>query len=107
MSTPKFTGLSTKKVNQILQTQTVRKALNDRAARALPRARAIAYQAGATEFAKQLKVVQGTRPGTAAKAGLQRSYARVQATMTDEQKKRDRAAKITRRQILRRAGSGS
>lgn len=102
-STPKFTGLKMREVNQLLQTPKVRKELEARAARVAPRARALAYQAGANEFAKAIRVSTGTRPGTGARGGLQRTYARVGATVTPEMVKADRRAKLTRMQILRRA----
>lgn len=107
MGNPQFTGLSTKALNKALQADKVTNALEARAARVLPRARALAYQAGARQFAQQLHIVSGTRPGLGAVDGLKRPYARVSAALTDEQVKADRGAKLTRRQILRRAGHGS
>lgn len=105
-TTPKFTGLSDAKVNEALQLPAVRRALAARAARVLPTARALAYKAGAVEFAKALQASEGTRPGTGAKGGLQRTYARIGAPITEELRKADRGASLSRRQILRRASNG-
>ena len=105
--TPKFSGLSDDAVNELLQLPTVRRALAARAARLLPAAKALALSSGATEFARGLRVTEGTRPGTGAKRGLRRTYARVGAEITPAVLAQDRAAKLTRRQILRRASSGS
>jgi len=105
-STPKFTGLSTAQLNEVLQSGTVRKALRDRAARTLPRTRAIAYSAGAAEFAKALKVTEGTRPGAGAKDGLRRPYARIGATITPETNRADGRTQLTRQMILRRGAHG-
>jgi len=102
-----FTGLSTKRLNQVLQSDAVLSALRDRSALILPRARAVAFQAGAAEFARELRSGTGTRPGTGARDGLQRTYGRIYAVMTPEQRKADQGASLTRRQILRRAAHGA
>ena len=102
-----FTGLSTKRLNQILQSDAVLEALDARARVVLPRARAVAYQAGAAEFARELQSGTGTRPGTGARDGLQRTYGRIYAVLTPEQRKADQGSKLTRRQILRRAAHGA
>lgn len=102
----RFTGLSTRRLNQALQSPTVRKALAARARRVLPRTRAIATNAGATEFARALRVTEGTRPGTGARDGLQRPYARIAATVTTEIRRADARSRLSRRQILRRGASG-
>ena len=107
MAEKAFTGLSTKRLNQVLQSDAITSALEARARLVLPRARALAFQAGASEFARELRTGIGTRPGTGAKDGLQRTYGRVYAVMTPEQRKADQGAKLTRRQILRRAAHGS
>lgn len=106
-NTPKFTGLSTKKLNEALQTTAVRAALRARAARALPRTRAIAYSTGAAEFAKALKTTEGTRPGTGAKDGLRRPYARITAEVTPEMDRADGRTQLTRQMILRRGAHGT
>lgn len=102
----KFTGLSDKELNEAIQAPTVRRALRARAAIVLPRVKAIAYSAGAVELAQALEVREGTRPGIGARGGLQRPYARVRAQLTDQMRKKDRGAKLSRRQIMRR-GAGS
>lgn len=103
MADPKpFTGLSTDKLNAIMQLPSVRRALEARAERVLPRTKAIALSANAPAFAEALEVQTGTRPGRDAKHGMRRSYARISAKVTPEIRKRDKGAKLTRRQILRR-----
>ena len=103
MANPKpFTGLTTKQLNQVLQLPAVTAALDSRAARILPRTKAIALSANALVLADSLKVKRGTRPGTAARDGLQRPYARVYVEVTPELLRRDSKAKLTRQQILRR-----
>jgi hypothetical protein len=101
-----FTGLSTEKVNKLLRSPTVTAALDARARRALPRSRAIAFSVGANEFASELHVESGVRPGAKAEDGLQRPYVRVTATLTPEQRKKDGRTRLTRRQILRRGAFG-
>ncbi|WNM27551.1 hypothetical protein RN607_00695 [Demequina capsici] len=105
-SSRSFTGLSTKKLNEVLQAQAVRSALEARARRVLPRTRAIAYEVGASEFAGELHVEQGTRPGAKADGGLKRPYARIIAELTPEQRKKDGRTRLTRRQILRKGAFG-
>lgn len=106
MPQPKFSGASTKKMNAVLASPRVRAALAARAARALPRTKAIAIQAGASAFAEELHVEEGIRPGAQAEQGLKRPYARIAATVTPEDKRADRGQKLSRRQILRRGVSG-
>jgi hypothetical protein len=101
----KFTGLSMDKLNEALQGAKVRNALEARANRALPAIKATAYAAGADEFAQALHVETGTRPGTGAKDGLKRPYARVVAEITPEMDKADRGASLSRRKIMRRGAS--
>lgn len=105
-SNPKFTGISTQQLNTLLQSGTVRRALRDRAARTLPRTRAIAYSTGAAEFAKALEVEEGIRPGAGAQDGLRRPYARIRAEITPEMKRLDGRTQLTRRMILRRGAHG-
>lgn len=103
----KFTGLSAQKLNELLESPAVRNQLRARANRVLPTAKAIAYSTGAAKFAEALKVSEGTRPGTGAKDGIKRSYARVGAVITPELIKADGRTQLTRRMILRRAAHGS
>lgn len=102
MPKKKYTGPSTDFLNEVVQSAAVRQALENRAARALPAAKAVALSSGADAFAQALHVETGTRPGTEAREGLKRSYARVTATVTPEMKRADAAAKLTRQKILRR-----
>lgn len=98
----KFTGIPTKKLNQLLASPQIRAQLQQRMDRALPRTRAIALQAGAVGFAESLRIETGVRPGKQARDGLQRPYARLVGDNTPEVRKRDRGAKLSRTQILRR-----
>lgn len=105
MAKKKFTGLSMEQLNTVLQSAKVRNALEARAARALPAIKATAYSAGADKFAEALHVESGTRPGTGAKDGLKRPYARVIAVITPELRKADAGASLSRRKIMRRGAS--
>lgn len=106
MGQKQLSQISTKKLNEALQTASVKAALNDRAARLLPRAKATAYSAGAREFGDALKIERGTRPGTSAKEGMKRTFARVTVEVTPEMKKADIGRKLSYRQILRRSSYG-
>ena len=90
-------------VRQAMQSQTVRRALRNRANRILPRAQRTAYEAGATAFGDALEVEEGTRPGAKAEGGAQRPYARVVAEVDEDMSKSDARARLTRVQILRRS----
>lgn len=96
-------NLSTEKLNQAMQSPAVRAALAAKAERVLPRAKSIALQDGKRQFAQALTVRQGTRPGTGSPSGLLRSFARVEATVTEDMRKIDGYGRLTRQQILRRA----
>lgn len=97
--------LSDEMFNQVMQSPTVQNRLRDKAARILPRARAIALSDGQAEFAKALEITPGIRPGTKSPTGLKRSYARVGASITPDVKK-DGYGKLSRQQVLRRASDG-
>lgn len=105
MAKKKFTGLSVEALNEALQSAKVKGALAARANRVLPAAKATAYGAGADKFADALHVEAGTRPGTGAKDGLKRPYARVIAELTPEIRSETRSAKLSRQRILRRGAS--
>ncbi len=96
---------STELLERAASSPAVRAALRAKAARALPRAQRLAAAAGAQRFSRRLRVEEGTRPGSKAEGGFRRPYARVTATLTDDDQAADAGAKITRRQILRRASS--
>lgn len=102
----KFTGISLKKINQLLGSKTVTGRLAREAAIALPRAKAIAYSAGAYGTAENLKIRTGTRPGSSSRYGFKRTYARLVIDRTKEVRRRDRGSRLARRQILRRAIRG-
>lgn len=89
-----------------MQHPEVLRQLRERAERMLPRAERIAHQAGASAFAETLHVETGVRPGAKAKDGLERPYARVVGHTNEEISAADAAARLTRRQILRRAARG-
>ena len=107
MAAPKFKGLSTKRLNEVLDSPPVRAALRARGARILPRAKAIAFSNNTPDFANALRLVEGTRPGTGAKDGLRRSYVRIQAEVTDDMDSTAGRSKLTHREILRRGAHGS
>lgn len=102
----KFTGLSMKKLNEVVQSDKVVNGLDNRARGALARARALALRSGNVGFARALKVTTGTRPGTRARRGLKRTYARVGARVDRRIQLQDAGARTTRRQILRRGARG-
>ena len=93
--------LPDKIIDQVLASPAVREALYARARLVLPRTQRAAAQAGAVELSKRLRVEQGIRPGAKA-GGFQRPYARVIADIDDDVRKKDRGAKLTPRQIVRR-----
>ena len=93
--------LPDKIIDQVLASPAVREALYARARLVLPRTQRVAAQAGAVELSKRLRVEQGIRPGAKA-GGFQRPYARVIADIDDDVRKKDRGAKLTHRQIVRR-----
>ncbi len=103
MSKPISQKVIDKAVRQAAEAESVRRAMRARAARILPRAQRLAYDAGATQLGDALRVQEGTRPGSKARRGLQRPYARVVADITPEMAAADARAKLTRRQILTRA----
>lgn len=105
MASKRRLEISRQKTNEILQSQTVRQALQAKARRILPMAKAIALSDGQSKFANALTVTDGTRPGTHSPTGLKRSYARIGAEITEDMQT-ERSYKLTRQQILRRAGSG-
>ena len=90
--------------NRILDNPRVRQALRDKAARMLPRAKALAYQQGAVNFGDALEMQQGTRPGSGSPSGIARPYARITAELTPEVEQ-DPRTPLTRRKILRRSSS--
>lgn len=98
MAAPDFS----KTIRAAAQAASVQAALRAKGERTLPRAQRLAYQAGANEFGDALHVETGTRPGTKA-GGFRRPYARVIADMTEDMKGKDSGAKLTRRDIMRRA----
>ena len=93
--------LPDKIIDQVLASPAVREALYARARLVLPRTQRVAAQSGAVELSKRLRVEQGTRPGAKA-GGFQRPYARVIADIDDDVRKKDKGAKLTPRQIVRR-----
>lgn len=92
-----------KQLQAALDSPAVRAALVAKAARMLPRAQRLAAEAGALGTAKALRVLEGTRPGSKARGGMRRPYARIQVDLTEDVIARDARARLTRTQILRRA----
>lgn len=95
--------ISQETLNQAMQSPKVRAALDAKAERILPRAKSNALRDGKRRFARALRISQGTRPGTGSPSGIQRSFARVGAEVTEEMRKIDGYGKLTRQQILRRS----
>lgn len=98
--------LSSKTFDQALQSDPVRRALAARAARMLPKAQLEAAKAGRLQLAKALKVQSGVRPGTKAKGGMKRPFYRIYADYPEELSKLDSRARLTSREVLRRASRG-
>ena len=94
-------AITDRTIDQVLASPAVREALYARARLVLPRTQRVAAQSGAVELSKRLRVEQGTRPGAKA-GGFQRPYARVIADIDDDVRKKDKGAKLTPRQIVRR-----
>lgn len=90
-------------IEQAMKAPKVRAALRAKADRIAARARVEAAGAGAPEAARNVAVTAGVRPGTKA-GGFRRPYARVAITTTPEQRAKDAGARLTHKQILRRAG---
>lgn len=95
--------LSPEFIARTMASPAVRTALAAKAARVLPAAQTSARAAGAPAFAEALKITTGIRPGTLARNGLKRPYARIGATITPEISAADVRATLTHRLILRRA----
>lgn len=103
MAKQKSRGLSPELMEQVMNSPTVRAALRAKGERMLPRAQREAAAAGAGEFGRALRLVEGVRPGTKAEGGVKRPYVRVQAEVTEEMKDTDASARLSRTQILRRS----
>lgn len=89
---------------QVMAAPSVKAAILAAANSRLVRARYLAYKAGRTHFGDSLRVVTGTRPGTKARYGQRRPFARIESAITAEQHAADnRTAKLSRTQILRRS----
>ena len=95
--------VTTELLEQAARTPAVLAALRAKADRMLPNAQRVAAGAGAVEFGRALRVEEGVRPGSKAKGGLRRPYARVTADVTEEMRTADAGSKLTRTQILRRS----
>ena len=92
-------------IQQAAQADSVRAALLAEAQRILPIAQRIAYQEHATRFGDSLHVEAGIRPGTKAKQGLKRPYARVIADSEDAEAQEYGTAQRVKTMILARAAS--
>lgn len=89
-----------------LESSSVRARVDARAEAVLARAQRLALAAGAYEMAKELRIVRGVRPGSKSPTGIERPYSRVVAELSPEQRAADAGAKLTHRQIMRRAFRG-
>lgn len=90
-------------IQQAAQSDSVRRALLAEAQRLLPIAQRIAYQEHATQFGDSLHIEVGTRPGTKARQGLKRPYARVIADSEDAEAQEHGTAQKAKTMILARA----
>ena len=99
-------SISNKKLNELMASPQIRQKLQNKANRILPRAKALAYADGQTEFGKALSTTTGIRSGIKSPTGLRRPYARIGAQITPEMKKADGYTKTTRQQLLRKARDG-
>ena len=90
-------------IQQAAQSDSVRRALLAEAQRLLPIAQRIAYQEHATAFGDSLHIEAGTRPGTKARQGLKRPYARVIADSEDAEAQEHGTAQKAKTMILARA----
>lgn len=88
---------------QVLQSPSVAAALNARGRLVLPRAQRGAADAGRVRMARALRVERGVRPGVKSPLGIKRPYVRVVADLTEDDRKADSRAKVTPRQVLRKA----
>lgn len=91
---------------QALAAPSVRAAILAAATERMKRAQYLAYKSGRIHFGDNMRVVAGVRPGSKAKYGQKRPYARIESTTTpDEQAADNRTAKLSRTQILRRTAT--
>lgn len=90
-------------LDRIQQSQPVTHALEQKAARMLPRAQRLAYSAGLPEFARSLRIESGIRPGTKSPKGLKRQYVRVIATSAGAADHEIGNRGISRAAVLRRS----
>ena len=98
---------SLKTINTVLASATVRAALEARARRMAPTARATARAAGAPKAAAAITYRTGTRPGTKSPTGLKRSYARIVLTIDKDVSAELKRARLSPTKLLRRAASGT
>lgn len=90
-------------VTRAARTSTVRHGINNVADVTMARARMIAASSGAYAFGRALTRVNGIRPGSKAKGGYRRPFARVQASTEGAEDVEHGGVGITRQSILARA----
>ena len=89
---------------QALAAPSVRAAILAAATERMKRAQYLAYKSGRIHFGDNMRVVTGVRPGSKAKYGQKRPFARITSTVTEDEHAEDgRGAKLSRTQILRRS----
>lgn len=99
--------ITQKTYDQALGAASVQAAVDRRARSVLLVAKTQAYAAGRVHMGDVLRVESGRRPGTKSRFGGRRPYGRVIAELSATQQIEDnRAAKLSRTKILRRAARG-
>lgn len=103
MSTMK-TSIGDATFAQVLASRAVSAAILAAAGERFARAQYLAYKSGRMNFGNNMRVTTGVRPGSKAKYGQQRPYARIESSVTAEELAADnRTAKLSRTQIMRRS----
>lgn len=90
-------------IDRAARTDTVRKALADKADRILPRAKRLALSANMPDFAAALHREDGTRPGTKSEKGIKRPFSRVIADNEAAESQEHGNVGVPKAAILRRA----
>lgn len=93
--------ISRQTIDEIQRSSPVRSRLESKGARVLARARTLAFAEGMPEFARRLRLVTGTRPGTKSPTGIRRSFVQVVAPEGADEEYGNRG--VTRQAILRRS----
>ena len=105
MASTKIVVIDRLTIDEAARSADVAAALKEKAERILPVAQRLAYAAGAKDFGDSLHVEVGVRPGTKAKGGVKRPYARVIAGSEDAEAAEYGDKGVSKQAILRRAMS--